>query len=125
MEKHPDGSVSFSKEEFSRLAGHLLDQQKALEDSLRFLNGRLVELGMRDRVEKPVMTEEGQDMLAAAIKAAFNDDGGMKNIDDQGATGSRLRAISRLTQSIADRLGGRFDRARFVQKAGFGIWKDF
>lgn len=125
MEKHPDGTVTLTAAEFNMLGGRLLDQQKKLEDSLALVNGALVTMGLRDVVTEPVMTLEAQDKLAAVIARDFSYDGGLKNIDESSERGSRLRAISRLTQSIADTFSGSFDRKRFVQKAGFSSLEGF
>lgn len=74
------------------------------------------------------MTRREQDALAHAIRNAWQSDG---RISDEAARGSAQRAVSRLTQSIADTLGGygtpsaKFDRARFVREAGFGHLDQF
>jgi hypothetical protein len=76
------------------------------------------------------MTKREQDLLADAIKTTVGYDGGLKHLNDQDSRGSRLRAVSRLTQSIADKLGYasppiRFDRARFVERTGFSSLEGF
>ena len=70
------------------------------------------------------MTLKEQDALADCIMRNYGYDA---RIADEAARGSAQRAVSRLTQSIADTLNhlSKFDRARFVSCCGFGHLDQF